>query len=265
MGQNSNISWTTDTFNSWIGCSKVSDGCKFCYAENWDKRYRDGVNWGPGAPRTITSDANWKLPKKWDKMAGDNGERRRVFCASLADVFDDEGPADGRARLWALIRETPNLDWLLLTKRTANIVQMVPTDWLTEPLANVWYGTSVESGKVSDRIKTLSTIPAAVRFLSIEPMIGPIVYPEEMADIDWAIYGGESHDSPLLAREMKLDWVRDGIAACRKYGAAPFVKQMGSLYAMNNKLADRKGGNPDEWPEDIRVREFPKRRIPLVT
>ncbi len=261
MGFITGIAWCDHTFNCWIGCTKVSDGCKFCYAENWDKRYREGTNWGPGAPRQMTSDANWKLPKKWDKIAGDSGVRRRVFCASLADVFDHEAPIGGQARLWALIAECPNLDWLLLTKRPHNIRSMVPTEWLTEPLANVWYGTSVEDNRVRQRILTLAAIPAAVRFLSIEPMIGPIDYPEEMMDIDWAIYGGESHDSPLMAREMKLEWIRDGLDVCRKYNVAPFVKQLGGRYAMEHKLSDKKGGNPIEWPEDVRVREFPSRRV----
>lgn len=243
-----------------FGCTKVSEGCKFCYAEKWDGRYFAGEHWGPGSPRKITSAANWKLPRKWNRLAAEAGERRRVFCASLADVFDDEGPDVARARLWSLIEECTNLDWLLLTKRPQNIKAYVPDAWLVKPLFNVWYGTSVESDKVTVRIPLLADVPAAIRFLSVEPMIGPVDYTDGFGEIDWAIYGGESHDSPLMARELKLDWVRDGIAACRRYGVAPFVKQLGSRYAYDNKLADSKGGEPDEWPEDLRVREFPSKR-----
>jgi protein gp37 len=183
----------------------------------------------------------------------------------MADVFDEEGPVDARARLWGLIEECTNLDWLLLTKRPQNVLSMIPPEWVTEPRFNVWYGTSVEDNDVRERISMLAKIPASIRFLSIEPQIGPIDFPEEMQEIDWAIIGGESHDSPMLARELKPEWVRADLAACNRYGVTPFVKQMGSRYAFDNHLNDDKGGEPDEWPEDIRIREFPpKRRVEEV-
>lgn len=264
MGFYTGIQWCHHTFNPWWGCTRVSEGCKFCYADALDSRFYPGErHWGPGATRRVTGKDNWRQPRKWNKMAAEAGERRRVFCASMADVFDAEAPVDARARLWDLIEECTNLDWLLLTKRPHLIVSTVPQNWLTDIPYNVWYGTSVESDKVRDRIATLAAVPASIRFLSIEPQIGPITYPDEMREIDWAIYGGESHDSPLMAREFKLDWVRDGLSACRRYGVKPFVKQLGSRYAYANKLTDDAAGEPDEWPEDIRVREFPdKRRVP---
>jgi protein gp37 len=191
MGLVTGISWCHSTFNCWIGCSKVSQGCKFCYAETLNNRWNGG-NWGPGAPRRITSDANWKQPIKWNKDATKSGKRHRVFCASLADVFDDEAPEGGRERLWGLIEATPNLDWLLLTKRTDKIIERVPKAWLDSPLDNVWYGTSVENDAVKVRIDMLREVPAKVRFLSVEPMIGDINYPASAKDISWMIFGGES-------------------------------------------------------------------------
>lgn len=253
MGLTTGISWTDSTFNPVIGCTKVSDGCKFCYAETLNHRWKGG-NWGPGAPRRVTSDSNWKQPVKWDKDAEKANKRHKVFCASLSDCFDLEWPEGIRERLWSLIEQTPHLDWLLLTKRTDNIVKMVPKTWLDKPLYNVWYGTSVEDNRVRERIDILAEVPAVMRFLSIEPMIGDIDYPESFKKINWAIYGGESGSE----RGMDEEWVRKGIKVCRENKVTPFVKQMGSVWAKKNKSLDSKGGNPLEWAEDLRVQEFPR-------
>jgi protein gp37 len=133
MAENSNIEWTHHTFNPWIGCTKVSDGCKNCYAENlMDKRY-GRVKWGPQGTRVRTSEANWKKPLKWNREAEAKGERHRVFCASLADVFEDKPDQpemeQWRLELLELIIKTPYLDWLLLTKRPENVRGMVYGDW----------------------------------------------------------------------------------------------------------------------------------------
>lgn len=180
MAENSKIEWTDHTFNPWIGCTKVSPACDHCYAEAWDARFK-GHRWGPHAPRTKTSAANWRKPLKWNREAEERGIRYRVFCASLADVFDNHPSIDPqwRLELWELIAETPNLDWLLLTKRPQNIVRFLPDEWGSgewgEPWSNVWLGTTVENQTEADRrIPHLLATPAAVRFVSAEPLLGPV-------------------------------------------------------------------------------------------
>jgi len=125
---NSSIEWTTHTFNPWWGCTKVSDGCRNCYAEALSNRYGHSV-WGAGKPRRLMSDAHWQAPLGWDADAKRTGRRARVFCASMADVFEEQAPPGQLARLWDLIRLTPNLDWQLLTKRPHRIAESLPPDW----------------------------------------------------------------------------------------------------------------------------------------
>src|SRR5579871_6812298 len=131
MGNETEISWTDSTFNPWIGCTNVSPGCDHCYAEAMAKRY-SWAKWGKH-PRRRTSQGNWRKPLQWNADANHfgriHGRRRRVFCASLADVFDNQVPRAWRADLFALIRATPELDWQLLTKRPQNIIKMLPADW----------------------------------------------------------------------------------------------------------------------------------------
>ena len=233
MGKNSNIEWCDHSWNCWIGCSKVSDGCDHCYAETWAKRYGT-VEWGPGEPRKLTSESNWKQPLKWNKEAAEAGVRARVFCASLADVFDNEVPEEWRARLWNLIRETPHLDWLLLTKRVGNIQKMLPPDW-GSGYANVWLMISVVNQEEADRdIPKLLAIPARVRGLSMEPLLGPVdisIYlasgflePPHTDIINWVIVGGESGKD---ARPMQLEWVRSLRDQCLSAGTPFFLKQWG--------------------------------------
>src|SRR5262249_33271172 len=138
MGFNSRIEWTTHTFNPWWGCTKVSDGCKFCYAEALARRYGHHV-WGPLAQRRLMSDIHWKQPLKWNTQASRQGARSRVFCASMADVFDESAPPGQLDRLWKLIRQTPCLDWQLLTKRPQRIASSLPKDW-GNGYPNVWLG-----------------------------------------------------------------------------------------------------------------------------
>ena len=150
MAENTTISWASHTFNPWIGCQKVSDGCSSCYAEAlMDTRFGK-VQWGPDGERKLTSDANWRKPLAWNRKAAAAGERPRVFCASLADVFDNKAPEGARERLWQLIADTPNLDWLLLTKRPQNIARMLPYGW-GDGWPNVWLGTSTENQEEYDR------------------------------------------------------------------------------------------------------------------
>jgi protein gp37 len=232
MAQNSKIEWTDHTFNPWLGCTNVSPGCDRCYAESWSKR-SGLVKWGNN-PRKRTSEGYWRAPLKWQADAARfqamHRRRQRVFCASLADVFDNQVDPAWRADLFALIDRTPALDWLLLTKRPQNIRKMLPKDW-ADGRPNVWLGTTSEDQARYDiRWKVLCQVPAAVRFISYEPAIGPLrLSPGPQPD--WLISGGESGGK---ARPMQPQWVRDIIADCQKFGVAPFHKQWGSY--KNNPL-----------------------------
>lgn len=189
------IEWAHFTFNPWRGCTKVSDGCKNCYAEKMSKRNPSVLGeWGPGAPRVLASESYWKQPLKWNRDAKKAGERRRVFCASLADVFDAEVPNEWRERLFSLVERTPSLDWLILTKRPENIESFLAGYVLPD---NVWLGVSVENQKAADeRIPILLQIPAAVRFLSVEPLLGPVAIRDHLmagADPGRCVNCGKGH------------------------------------------------------------------------
>jgi len=184
MAENTAIEWCDHTFNPWEGCQKVGPGCDHCYAETRNARFGGGmaINWGPGAPRRRTSPANWQQPLRWNAQAGREGRRFRVFCASLADVFDNQVPDEWRSDLFALIHDTPHLDWLLLTKRIGNAADMMRDalgsrwrDLGSAPLPNVWLGATVVNQAEADRdVPKLLQVPARVRFLSIEPMLGAV-------------------------------------------------------------------------------------------
>ena len=223
MAQNSNIEWTDHTFNPWWGCTKVSDGCKFCYAHTIANRFGHEI-WGPGATRRTFGENHWREPLRWNRKAEENGERLRVFCASMADVFDPEAPAEERERLWELIRQTPHLDWQILTKRPHLIAENLPFDW-EDGYPNVWLGTSVEDVRVIDRIESLTQVPAIVHFLSLEPLIGPLAN-LPLKCIEWAIVGGESGPG---ARPMKSEWVEEIRLQCETANVPFFFKQWGGV------------------------------------
>lgn len=219
MAENSKIEWTTHTFNPWIGCTKVSGACDFCYAEAWDFRF-GGNRWGPHAPRTRTK--TWGNPVKWNRAAEGAPERPRVFCASLADVFDNHKSIapEWRGDLWALIEATPNLDWLLLTKRPQNIERFIPAAWRDRgcPL-NVWIGATVENQEEFDRrVPHLRAVKARVRFLSMEPLLGSVNL-DSCYGIDWVITGGES--GPQY-RPANPDWFRSLRDQCAR-ARVPFL------------------------------------------
>lgn len=204
MGKDSKIEWTHHTFNPWWGCTKVSDGCKNCYAETFSKRTGNAV-WGDGAPRRFFGDAHWNEPLKWNAEAAKAGEQRRVFCASMADVFEDRPDlVEHRKRLAALIRATPNLIWLLLTKRPENTIRLwSEAGFRMDFPPNVWLGTSAENQEMWDkRVAILMRIEVAVHFVSAEPLLGEIhmngLYPE------WLIVGGESGPK---SRPIERRWV----------------------------------------------------------
>ena len=173
MAKNSPIEWTDHTFNPWWGCSKVSPGCTNCYAETWSKRTGRTL-WGPVAERRFFSEKHWQQPVKWNADAQAEGKPKRVFCASMADVFEARKDLeDWRRRLWALVRSTPWLDWLLLTKRPQNVEGMVP--WGRNWPDNIWLGTTVEDQtRAVERLPVLLKHPAKCRFLSCEPLLAGV-------------------------------------------------------------------------------------------
>jgi protein gp37 len=217
--KNSNISWTGNTFNPWMGCTKVSPGCLHCYAATlMDTRYKR-VKWGRGNPRKRTSGDNWKQPLKWNQQAVEGGIRTKVFCASLGDVFDGEVDDAWRDDLFTLIRNTPNLDWQLLTKRPENAVKYAAgIQWPD----NAWIGTSIENQDWTGRALIITRIPAPVRFLSCEPLLGPVKL--NLKGIDWVIVGGESGHGH---RPMEKQWVIALRDQCRAAKVAFWFKQWG--------------------------------------
>lgn len=241
MAENSKIEWTDHTFNPWIGCQKVSPGCDHCYAESLSNRY-GWVEWGPHGERKRTSAANWRKPLQWAKAVRGTGKRPRVFCASLADVFDNQTPQEWRDDLFDLIWETPELDWLLLTKRPENIARMLPLSWdgPVGPWDNIWIGTTCEDQAAYDRRwPILRDIPAIVHFISYEPAIGPLRLHNGPDQPDWLICGGESGHG---ARMMQPAWAEAIKRDCEVAGVYFFMKQMTSKAAI---------------PEHLMLREFP--------
>ena len=296
MAEFSKISWTDATWNPWIGCSRVSEGCKNCYAENlMDRRYHR-VEWGPGKPRVRTK--TWNDPVKWNRWALEgvcrnchgkgfttekvvvpgelekqkieiqcmeckNGKvdpyRVKVFCASLADWLDEEVPVQWREDVFDLVEACKSIDWLMLTKRIQNFATMVPTKWLGEPLKNVWVGVTAENQEWWDkRVPILAKTPASLRWVSYEPALGPIVI-HENSGVNWIIAGGESEQT-MDARRFDVEWTESVIEQCRKYGIVPFMKQKGTnafYHGERLNCIDKAGTDPDEWPTTVRVREFP--------
>lgn len=299
MGEDSGIAWTDNTFSPWIGCQKVSAGCKHCYAEQYVLGTGEDV-WGPTAQRRRTGLKNWNKPLRWQRDAKAAGVRTKVFCSSLADVFEDKPElVPWREDLFKLIQATPDLDWLLLTKRPENLVTMLP--WIKNERQvaphweNVWLGTSVETQAMVDlRVPLLLRIPAKVSFLSAEPLLEAIDVskwlwpmhwswdakyptpeaalaaggratqkPQALISVDyprvhWVIVGGESGDG---ARPFDLEWAHSLLRQSNLGKAAPFIKQLGAKPVECGEplgCKDAAGGDMAEWPEALRVREFPR-------
>lgn len=302
MAEKTKIQWCDHTFNPWVGCAKVHTGCKFCYAEAlMDTRY-GRVEWGPEGTRSLTK--TWHDPVLWNREAEAAGERRKVFCASLADIFEDfkgavtdsqrrplflnphanwagsnitwhrmvvpdgEGRPltldDLRCRLFYLIDRCPHLNFLLLTKRPENVQRMWPDRRKRD---NVWLGTSISDQPTAntwvDRLLPCRHL-AGMLFLSCEPQIGPIdlnrwLSPEPL--IDWVIVGGESKQGHGEPRPFSLQWAEQTIQDCAIAAVPCFLKQFGSVpfsHGQRLHLKDKHGGDMNEWPEELRIRQCPE-------
>jgi protein gp37 len=246
VAENSKIEWTDNTFNPWHGCVNVSPACDNCYAEIDSARNLHGWGnlWGKDAARHITSDAYWRQPLTWNRQAEREGIRKRVFCGSMCDVMERRDDLnEPRQRLFKLIEDTPNLDWLLLTKRPQEYRHFLPLTWRANPLPNVWLMTTVESQDYVWRIGELMKVPAAVYGVSIEPMLSLIVLPSEFLQLGtrgWVIAGGESGRSNL--RPTPIEWfrfLRDQAVPAR----VPFhFKQWGEFNSELVKIGKKKAG-----------------------
>lgn len=309
MAAFSDIAWCHHTLNGWWGCEKIQPECLNCYAEEQDDRFpvNGERHWGKDAPRRFFGDAHWNAPLQWARFARELNERHRVFCASMSDVFEDRRDLDvHRARLWELIKATPELDWLLVTKRVGVARRLLPwvgpnpmpwpNAWLgtTEaersfkpwtgsdctPWPNVWLGTSAGTAEtLQENGSQLLMTPAALRFLSMEPLLEDVEIPNDWLapfherdaslrptpKIDWVIVGGESDNGGRVKnpRTMGLRWARRILEQCDRAGTPFFMKQTGSRLdridsAVLGQPKHKKGGDPNEWPEDLRVQQFPK-------
>jgi len=215
MGKESKIEWTHHTFNPWWGCIRVSPACKHCYADTWAKRLGADL-WSAKSERRFFTDAHWNEPIKWNREAVTQGVRRRVFCASMADVFENRRELDlHRERLWRLIEVTPQLDWLLLTKRIEHVRMLAP--WKARWPANIWLGTSTENQRwFEKRVHHLLEHDAAVRFVSAEPLLGSMDMSQwlqpvgsSIRGINWVIAGGESGPKSRLMNPLWPERLRD--------------------------------------------------------
>lgn len=238
MGKETGISWTDHTFNPWWGCTKVSPGCDHCYAETFDKRV-GGAHWGKGAERRSFGDKHWNEPLKWDGG--------RVFCASMADVMDDEAPAGARERLWALIDATPHLTWQLLTKRPHRYARYLPSTGFKH--GNAWLGTTAESQPYYDvrwpELNRAAKMFDLKSFISYEPAIGSLTMQGFDEFPDWLIFGGESGAG---RRPMKLAWAENIKIECEEFGVSFFMKQMSAQTPTKAK---------ELIPANLLIHEFP--------
>lgn len=260
MGATTTISWTDKTYNPWIGCQHVTEAeCGDCYAHRWAERHGLHV-WGPltTSERHLTRTGH--DPLLWNAQAAREGRRFKVFCASLADVFEPHpAVAEARHRLWDTIERTPHLDWQLLTKRPKFVRRLVPSSWLAHWPAQVWIGTSVGIQAAARlRIPYLLDVPAPLRFLSCEPLVEQVTLAPWLATggLHWVICGGYSGSQH---RPMDLAWARALRDECAAFEVPFFLKQLGTVYAKQHGLRHWKGEDIREFPHDMRVQQFPKR------
>lgn len=263
MAENSKIQWTDNTWNVAVGCSKVSAGCKYCYMM---RKYENGLygQWDVNGTVTRTKPGTFNKPLIWQKkwLQSQDGKPPKVFTSSLTDVFH-EAIDSYRDEIWEIVRKCPDLQFQILTKRPERILENLPSDW-GEGYSNVWLGVSVENSETLHRIQTLAGIPAKVRFISFEPLIGPIRFigndQDLLEHVDWAIIGGESGNKTgkYRFRPCQIEWIQDIIIECRIQKVRVFVKQLGTHLSDELDLNDRHGGDMEEWPDYLQIREMPK-------
>jgi len=312
MAKTTGIAWARSTFNPWIGCTEVSPGCDACYARELDARHKWGgaTHWGPGVPRHRTGASSWRDPLQWNRIAELEQQTGKVVTQSgwkgkpgfypvfpsLCDPFDNEVPKEWHGDFWRLIRATPHLTWLLLTKRIGNVEKMHPGG----DYGNVWIGASIVNQEEATRDvpKLLAVKGVAKRFISYEPAIDRVDWcaalgiwwnstthrwVKDAPSVDQVIVGGESSQGTHKARPFDIEWARKTVSQCRVAGVACFVKQLGSFVIGDAndfrnpglkgdtpligdghggvlahwKLQDRAGADPAEWPQDLLVQEFP--------
>ena len=224
MGKNTKIGWADHTINPWWGCQRISPGCDNCYAAAFDKR-TGGDYWADGVMPRRTRPETWNMARSYSNYGYHTGTRVRVFAGSMCDIFDNRVPPQWREDFWDLIQNTPDVDWLLLTRRIGNAAAMLPSDW-GDGWGNVWLGaTLVNQDEAGRDIGTLLRVPARVHFLSIEPQlefIGLSPAPGDLRGLDWIINGAESGPS---RRPFDRDWARSLRDQCAAHGIAYFYKQ----------------------------------------
>jgi protein gp37 len=255
MGLKSEIQWTDATWNIARGCTKVDEDCKFCYM------YRDSFDGTRYNPRQVVKTKTvFNLPLKLK-------EPSKIFTCSLTDFFH-EGCDSFRTEAWDIIRKCPQHQFQILTKRPERIISNLPEFW-EEVRNHVWLGTSIGSQKGMNRLFDLIVpIQSGIKFLSIEPLHGEVILPlDEQVDmghkvkdlIDWVIVGGESgHETGTYRyRPCEMKWIEKIVAQCKEAGISVFVKQLGTYLSKELKMSDRHGGNIEEFPAHLRIREFP--------
>lgn len=246
MGEHSDIQWTDATWN-WIkGCKKISEGCKFCYAERMANRF--GVDFGNVVR---TKDATFNMPLRLKVPS-------KIFTCSISDFFIEEGD-QWRDDVWEIIRKTPQHTYQVLTKRPERIAKCLPSDW-DNGYPNVWLGVSGENPKrIKQRAELMKAIPAKVKFISIEPLLDSVanVVPNSILSFDWIIVGGES-GSWNHYRKCDPAWINGVVNLCKNTDTPVFVKQLGTYQAKLRKMSDMHGGNIEEFPENLQIRQFPK-------
>lgn len=253
----SQIEWTDSTWNPVAGCSIMSSGCTNCYAMQMAKRLEAmGVDKYAGLTRKSGKRTVWNGAVREDRSALDIPRRwrkpRKIFVNSMSDLFHPQVTESFIEEVWAVMRDTPQHHYQILTKRPDRMLEVLKAR-LPEKLPNVWLGTSVEDSEVTERIEHLKSIPAAIRFISFEPLIGP-VGAVDLSGIDWAIVGGESGHA---ARPIKVDWIDEIYELCRTSDTAFFFKQWGTWGADNKKRSKKANGRSyrgktwDEMPEAV--------------